>query len=167
MSTVTVLVGCTPTNFVVGDSTCAFHGVSDMSWSRDVTGIWPAGTNRFKCESRAVQTTVVETAPHDEKFFFIDGEPPNVAVTLPNLPGHRAAQLTTLSGTAADVGLGQLVLSTAKFKIIRSSDSKQWNGTVFFSSNAVLPAAFLGGNLFTLQRPGVGRRHGVRRRAPV
>ncbi|MBI4676694.1 MAG: Ig-like domain repeat protein, partial [Elusimicrobia bacterium] len=143
------LLGCTDSNYVVDQSTCGFHGVGNMSWQRDVTGIWPAGTNEIKVQARAVDGVTVEATPFEERAFVIDGDPPAVSVTLPAKSAYQKGELVLISVLTTDPSPGQITDSTAKFKLIRATDSYQWNGEVFYSTNALLTGANQGGGVFT------------------
>ncbi|MCK5583528.1 MAG: hypothetical protein KAI33_07055, partial [Elusimicrobiales bacterium] len=87
-STVTYIAGCSDDTYVIGESTCGFFGVSSIvssNWSKNISGIWPAGTNKFTAQSRAAvdETADVETPP-EQKIFYIDDDLPASSLIEPN-----------------------------------------------------------------------------------
>ncbi|MEK7422439.1 MAG: hypothetical protein AAB131_01230, partial [Actinomycetota bacterium] len=141
VSTATYLLGCTNTSFVVDQSTCGFIGTENLSWTKSVAGIWPAGTNQFAAEVRGVNGTLVQSAAFDTRGFFIDDQTPSVNLTHPLAPAYRGGQVVYTTATAQDVGIGQLSLPTAKFELIKSSDGKHYNGTNFGSATNYMLSA--------------------------
>ena len=85
------LIGCPDTNYIVGESTCGFHGTDNTSWAMGVGPVWRAGTADITAEIRAASDDpILESLPYDSRNFIIDGELPTVSITQPIASGARA-----------------------------------------------------------------------------
>ncbi|MBI4656406.1 MAG: hypothetical protein HY746_06650, partial [Elusimicrobia bacterium] len=132
VSTVTYLAGCTDETYVVGESTCGFFGVETISgsdWSKNVSGIWPGGTNQFSVKSRAAADVTLEPTPYAERYFYIDGDDPSTTLVEPNAQYEKS--VSSIFGTAQDTGVGKLL--NVEITITTSAQSSYWNGTGWVS----------------------------------
>jgi len=139
VSTVTYLAGCADDTYVIGQSTCGFFGVDNIvgtDWSKNVSNIWPAGTNQFKVQSRAAvdQNGTVEILPLMERYFYIDGEDPNTTLVEPNAEYEKS--VPSIFGTASDAGIGKV--QNVEIAISTLSQTYFWNGSYWVASSSWL-----------------------------
>ncbi|HPO95559.1 MAG TPA: hypothetical protein PLD81_06050 [Elusimicrobiales bacterium] len=139
VSTSVYLAGCSDDTYVVGQSTCGFFGVDSITgsdWTKDVNGIWPAGTNKFSIKVRAAADATLETTPYEERFFYIDGDDPSIALTEPNAEYEK--DVPSIYGVATDIGDG--IVTKVEVRISTASQSSFWDGSNWVSVSTWLSA---------------------------
>jgi len=141
ISTFTYLAGCNDNTYIVGQSTCGFFGVDSVDWTKDVTGIWPGGTNKFSVKVRAAADATLEATPYDERFFYIDGDAPSFSLVSRMLLMKRCA---SVYGTATDAGEG--VITKIEILISTNSQSSFWNGSQWVAISTWLNASPVDGS---------------------
>ncbi|PIU19325.1 MAG: hypothetical protein COT18_08105, partial [Elusimicrobia bacterium CG08_land_8_20_14_0_20_59_10] len=142
ISTTTWLAGCAPDAYVVGQSTCGFYGTANLTWNRNVTGIWPSGTNRIKVESRAASeegSSYVLQATYGERYFVIDDNNPTASVTSPGAAYARA--VTEISGQASDTDPGIITGVEITISTGITGLSSYWNGAAWQTDPFWLPVS--------------------------
>ncbi len=149
------------TNTPVGPLGDGFIGVATLAggvWTYNVN--MPTWLNQYyyTVEARGFDVYpappgVAEPGPpYVSMSFTVDGTPPSVGLVspVPTAAYERFGQLTSLTGTATDLAVGNLQNQTAQFTIAQASAPTHfWTGYVFSSTTPVLPATFIGGNSFT------------------
>ncbi|MCK5584222.1 MAG: Ig-like domain repeat protein, partial [Elusimicrobiales bacterium] len=135
-STVTYLAGCTEDTYVIGQSTCGFFGTDNLLWSKDVNGIWPAGTNKFKLAVRGYNDDEIisELSPFDERFFHIDGDLPDSTLIKPVALYENP--FSKIEGTATDTGLGYI--TSVEITISTDNLNSFWDGSFWVAGSSWL-----------------------------
>ncbi|HOI41906.1 MAG TPA: Ig-like domain repeat protein, partial [Elusimicrobiales bacterium] len=134
-------------------STSAFSGYVGVvtfdgeNWQWSIpSDSWGAGVSgNFRVVSKATHTVNGEEYPGPGREFVMDGLAPVTAVTLPAKTAHRAGELPELRGTAWDAVPGARVSQNFQIRLASTTGAgDNWNGSVFYSSAAVLPATLAG-----------------------
>ncbi|HAT72440.1 MAG TPA: hypothetical protein DCS63_06465, partial [Elusimicrobia bacterium] len=152
VSTVTYLVGCTDQSYEVGKSSCGYFGVDSagaVDWSKNVTGIWPVGTNQFSVKSRAASDATLESSLPPARYFYIDGNDPASTLVEPNAQYERS--VPSIYGTATDTGEGKV--DKVEVLISTTAQTSYWDGDSWETSATWLPISAVDGTFDSSLEP--------------